>query len=79
MAHINISNLSTGTESFITELQPTDTDRIIGGGYAYIGYKSNGYGEGGIVVAGYGNEGHGKGGYIAGDGEGHYQSSSYSY
>ncbi len=79
MARIDISNLVKETESFLTEIPATDTKQIVGGGYGYIGYKSNGYCEGGIIVAGYGNEGHGKGGYIAGDGAGNYTYGKYSY
>jgi hypothetical protein len=86
MAHIKISNLntitgdlSTGTDSLLTELQATESSQIIGGGYAYIGGRSNGYGNGGTIVAGYGSYGHGKGGYISGDGEGNYTHGSYYY
>jgi hypothetical protein len=67
---IQISNLNTAeTESFLTELQATDSTEIIGGsgkkeygGYCYGGGYGGGYG-------GYGGEGHGKGGY-GGEGKG---------
>jgi hypothetical protein len=79
MAHIKISDLSTASESYLQERQATELQQVVGGGYAYIGYNSKGYGEEGVIVAGYGNEYFGKGSYIAGDGEGHYQYGSYSY
>jgi hypothetical protein len=63
MAMIQISNLNTAeTESFLTELQATDSTEIIGGsgGKKYGGYCGNGGGYGGHG-GGYG--GHGGGGY----------------
>jgi hypothetical protein len=86
MAHIKISNLNTiagdlspETDSFLTELNATDSSQIIGGGYAYVGGRSNGSEHGGTIVAGYGSDGHGQGGYISGDGEGNYTRGSYYY
>jgi hypothetical protein len=64
MAMIQISNLNTAeTESFLTELQATDSTEIIGGsgGKKYGGYCGNGGGYGG----------HGGGGYGGGEGRGH--------
>jgi hypothetical protein len=82
MAYIEISNLNiagsdlfAGTDSFLTELQDTDTTQIMGGkgksgkgGYGYGGGKSGkggyGYGGGKSGKGGYGYGGHGGyGGY----------------
>jgi hypothetical protein len=79
MARIQISDLSTGSENAITDLQGTQINQIVGGGYAYVAGTSNGCGEGGVIVAGYGNACYGKGGYISGDGHGNYSYNSYSY
>jgi hypothetical protein len=78
MAYIEISNLNiagsdlfAGTDSFLTELQDTDTTQIMGGkgksgkgGYGYGGKSGKGgYGYGG-KSGGYGYGGHGGyGGY----------------
>jgi hypothetical protein len=79
MAHIEISNLNiagsdlfAGTDSFLTELQETDTTQVMGGkggsgrgrgrggyGYGYGGGSGRGYGGG----SGRGGYGYGHGGY----------------
>jgi hypothetical protein len=65
MAMIQISNLSPAveTESFLVELQETDSDNILGGsnkGYGGNGHKG-GYGGNGHKggYGGYGDDGHG--------------------
>jgi hypothetical protein len=67
MANIQISNLNiagsdlfAGADSFLTELQETDTARIIGGG---SGKGGCGYGGGKSGKGGYGGGKSGKGGY----------------
>jgi hypothetical protein len=67
MSLINISNLAgselfTDSESFLTDLQATESDNVIGGGS-----KNKGYGGGSnIVVVGYGGYGGYGGGYYGG-------------
>ncbi len=84
MAYIKVSDLniverdlSSGTESFLTELQETDAKQIMGGGYAYAGAYDNGYSAG--AAAGYGKACHGAGVYVYGNGEGDYHYGKYSY
>jgi hypothetical protein len=71
MANIQISNLNPAgsdlfadAESFLTELQDTDTARIIGGGSNKGG--GCGYGGGKSGKGGYGGGKSGKGGYGGG-------------
>jgi hypothetical protein len=71
MANIQISNLNLAgsdlfadAESFLTELQDTDTARIIGGGSNKGG--GCGYGGGKSGKGGYGGGKSGKGGYGGG-------------
>jgi hypothetical protein len=68
MSLINISNLAgselfTDSESFLTELEATDSNQVIGG-TGYCGYGSKGKGGyGSKGKGGYGGGSKGKGGY----------------
>ena len=64
MALITIANLNTdslvSSDSFLTELQATDSSQVFGG----TGSKKSKFkGRGGNNNGGYGNGGHGNGGY----------------
>ena len=68
MALITIANLNTdslvSSDSFLTELQATDSSQVFGGtGSKKSKVKSHGgYGNGGYGNGGYGNGGYGNGG-----------------
>jgi hypothetical protein len=78
MTCIQISDLSTRSDNSMIDLQETEINQIVGGGYAYVAGSSS-HGEGGVIVAGYGNAYYGKGGYISSDGHGNYIYDTYSY